>query len=151
MLHYKTLTGLDRWRADLQNTRLHYIARVVSNAEETAPPVCVVSHIPRRVNEDGDIDIDRHSYQWKNLTLIAHATDLLDTVRRVLWDLAELIDGDAGQPDEQRPSWRSSRHRMEKLNAMLATEENHQLWVKLCEIQRELQDAEERATDTENF
>jgi len=155
-LQDKTSLGFQRWFVDYEresfeeamaciyfpilgfggNARVS-VAEIDYIALDTEVENAETETIPIREGEDAE--------RLRYVCLIVHAPDMRDVIQRCLRRLDELCDG---KFEQTTPMDVPLEHR-QKLYAMLNTDENHALWVRLCEIQRELQIVDDAVTDLE--
>lgn len=132
-----TLTGMKRWFVSYEEDYDTMAASVyvpINGSHTMQVSVCTVEDLECEDNE-GCLELVREgkgAERLKKLSMIVHAPDMLDCLRRSLEDVTKLqclLDG--------------------KENGLTA-DETHDLWVKLCELERELDDCQTEADSTEH-
>lgn len=127
-----TLTGLPRWfvrytdDADEKTATIY----IPIDGSRMVVEVATIDCLPCE-NIDGEMELVRtgeDAERLRNVCLIAHAPDLLDVVRRTIQSLKTIVDDETKIP-----------------------ETHHALWVRLCEIQDELEQANDEATDVDTI
>lgn len=156
MIHDKTLTGLDRWYVqyecehgdDTMTALVH--ARIPGSA--IVYGICTMEELPCEPDDDdeGELVLIREgpeANRLRELSMIVHAPEMLDALRRVHKVLTGLVDGEY----KREHAWERSEEHVRELHKFLDSEVGLDVWRVLCELQRETEDAIHEATDTDGL